>query len=294
MGSAEAKLSYIPKEIESAAEQIPAVSPVLGKINRMTREMDTSPRELVKVIMLDPSLTGNVLKLVNSSFYGLAQRVKSLAQAVVLLGMNTVKNLAVSTALLSTVFIHEKRSPLNPESFWRHCLATAVGCRALAKNLHMPPEDMEFYFIAGLLHDVGKILLIRLDPSRYTQALSESRQLGIALSFAEQAYFGCTHAQAGVVLAGKWRLDPSLVDAIARHHDCMLPAADTMTALVTIANNLSKKSGAGESGNCVIEELAEDSAQRLNISPEVLNDTALRLSGELEKATEFLGFIQEH
>lgn len=279
--------------IERSAENMPAVSPILGKLTQMSREMEASPRELVKVIMLDPTLTSKVLKLVNSSFYGLVRRVKSLSQAVVLLGMNTVKNLAVSTALLSTVVFYEKRSPLSPDGFWRHCLATAAGCRFLAKNLRIAPEDIEMYFIAGLLHDVGKILFLRIDPGRYGRAIAESRRLGVSLSFAELAHFGCSHAQAGGVLARKWKLDDALVSVIERHHLFNESGNDSLLGLVTVANNLSKRTGAGDSGNYIVEEMGDALAGCFNITAEMLDRVAGQLPAELEKAAEFLSFIKE-
>ena len=101
-------VSEIPKEVEMAIEKMPPISPIIGKVNQIAHEIETSPKELVKIIMLDPVLTGKVIKLVNSSFYGVAERVQSLPQAVILLGVNTVKNLAVSTALLGTISVKKK------------------------------------------------------------------------------------------------------------------------------------------------------------------------------------------
>lgn len=283
----------IPREIEKGIEDMPAISPILGKIKQISREMETSPKDLVKVIKLDPVLTGKVIKLVNSSFYGLAQRVQSLSQAVVLLGINTVKNLAISTALLSTVFIKGKQSRLDTEAFWRHCLATAVGCKLLAKGLRISPDDLETYFVAGILHDVGKVLFFRTDPERYEKALKESRRLGVSLAFAELAHFGCSHTQAGGVLARKWKLDDFLVEAIELHHSLPNSKTSKLKELVTVANNLCKRSLVGVSGNCVVEEMADDLAGRLGIQPDLLSQIGNRLNLELEKAEDFLNFVQE-
>ncbi len=283
----------IPGDILKAAEDMPAISPIMGKINEISRQMDTSPKEMVKIIMLDPVLTGKVIKLVNSSFYGLPIRVKSLAQAVVLLGMNTVKNLAISTSLFSTIFIKEKISPLHPEEFWRHCLGTAVGCKFLARGLRVPAEILETFFVAGLLHDVGKILFIRTDPDRFNKALTESRRLGVSLSFAELAHFGCSHPQAGGVLAKKWKLEDSLVQVIESHHSPLNGELNSLMELVIVVNNLCKLLLVGESGSNVIEEAADDSAGRLGVTPELFSRTSDQLPSELEKAAEFLNLAEE-
>ncbi len=285
--------SHIPREIENAVENMPAISPVLGKINKIAQEMETSPRDLVKIIMLDPILTGKVLKLVNSSFYGLTQKVQTLAQAVVYLGVNTVKNLAISTALLSTVFVREKQSPLDPDEFWRHCLATALGSKLLAKLMKVDKDDLESYFIAGLLHDVGKVLLIRTDPARYAKALSESRKLGVTLAFAEAAHFGISHTQAGGLLARRWKLDPFLISVIEDHHSLVLDTDRRVQNMVVVVNNLCKATRAGESGNCVVEEMADDIVMISGLNDDMLNTAADSIPEEVEKAADFLTLIRE-
>lgn len=162
----------IPVEIERAADEMPTFSPILGKVEQLSREMNTSPRDLIKVVMLDPVLTGKVIKLVNSAFYGLGQQVRSLSQAVLLLGINTVKNLTISTAMISTLFTRGKGPPLDPEAFWKHCIGTAVCCKFLARALRIPQDDHETFFIAGLIHDIGKILFIKTNPPRSVSGLS--------------------------------------------------------------------------------------------------------------------------
>lgn len=288
--SADRGPSGLPAEILRAIDSMPAISPVLGKINAMSRQMETSPRDLVRVIMLDPTLTGKVLKLVNSSFYGLSRRVQTLAQAVVYLGVNTVRNLAISTAVLSTVFMREKRSPLDPEAFWRHCLATAVGSRLLAGRQRMSAEEVETCFIAGLLHDVGKILLIRTDPARYSMVLHESRQLGVTLEFAELAHFGVTHCQAGGALAQHWQLDRMLTGAIAHHHD---QCPDVPTGLVAVANTLAKELPDGDSGNRIAAESIDDLTDTLGCAPGELQSARERVPQEVARAAEFLSYIRE-
>jgi HD-like signal output (HDOD) protein len=284
-------------ELESAAERMPAVSPIVGKISRMARELDASPKELIKIIMLEPVLTGKVIRLVNSTFYALAQPVQSLAHAVVLLGMNTVKNLAVSTAVLSAVFQEYDEGPISHIEFWRHSLGTAVGCRLLAERLKVPTRERETYFVAGLLHDIGKILLLRLNAQCSHAAVRESRACGVSLSFAEAAHFGCTHAEAGGLLARRWKLDAVLTHAVAEHHNPRsTPTASTKltpTTAVWIANNLCKRFHIGDGGNPVIEETATALAESAGATTGIVNEIAAQLPTELDKATEFLQLVRQ-
>jgi len=286
-------VSEIPEEVERAIEKMPPISPIIGKINQIAHEIETSPKELVKIIMLDPVLTGKVIKLVNSSFYGVAEHVQSLPQAVILLGVNTVKNLAVSTALLGTISVQKKKSSLNLEEFWKHCLATAVGCKLLGKALNVPNEDMGSYFVAGLLHDIGKILFIRINPEKYSKILEECVQYGVSLSFSEIAHFGCSHTHAGGLLAKKWRLDKALIDSVESHH-LSVGNNNLTTNVVTVVNNLCKRFHFGESGDPLEEEIADDLIKKLNISYNTLKKISDQLPFEINKAAEFLNIIQEH
>jgi HD-like signal output (HDOD) protein len=283
----------IPAEIEKALRDMPAISPVLGRINSIAQEMETSPRDLVRIIMLDPVLTGKVLRLVNSSFYGLTQRVRTLAQAVVYLGVNTVKNLAISTALLSTVFVKNRQSPLHPEEFWRHCLATAVASRLLAGSARSAADTVEMHFIAGLLHDVGKILLIRTHAARYGAALAESTRLGVSLAFAEEAHFGMSHARAGGILARRWKLDGVLAAAIEGHHRPRAWQEPGLSGVVMVANSLCKRCRTGDSGNGILEEAERDIVRQLGLPREAVARAAAMVPQEVDKAAEFLHFMQD-
>jgi len=277
----------IPAEIEKAADEMPIFSPILGKVEQLSREMNPSPADLIRLVMLDPVLTGKVIQLVNSSFYGLRQPVRSLSQAVLLLGINTVKNLAISTVMISALFTRGKGSPLNPAAFWRHCLGTAISSKFLAKSLRMPPDDQETFFVAGLIHDIGKILFIKADPVRYGRALSDSQRLDVTLTFAELSHFGCDHTQSGGMLARKWKLENTITDVIKRHHDVTRHTGSNARDVVTVSNNLCKQGLIGESGNRVIEE-SEDLSNHIGLDRSVLEDAARRLPEELDKAQQFL------
>jgi putative nucleotidyltransferase with HDIG domain len=206
--------------------------------------------------------------------------------------MNTVKNLAISTAVFSSLLAKHNSSPLRPEEFWQHCLGVAVGCKLMARNLKISSQSSETFFIAGLLHDVGKILFIRTDPGRYKKALEESSRFGVSLCFTEQVYFGCSHTQAGGVLAKKWRLEGPVARAIEYHHK-LQSKNDSLMDVLVIVNNMCKKTGTGQSGNGIVEEIAENSARRMKVNQRDWNRVAGQLPVEVDKAAEFLKFFKE-
>ena len=276
-------------ELEQAIEEMPTISPIVNKLGEMAQSIHTAPTEIVKIIMIDPVLAAKVIKLVNSAFYGLTQQVRSLPQAVLLLGVNTVKNMAMATAVLDRVLLKSKRIPLRPDIFWQHCLATAVTCKLLAKSREVPENEREMYFLAGLLHDVGKVVYMKAMPDEYRLALEESRRLGISLHFAELAHFGCAHTHVGGLLARKWQLDPLLLEVIENHHSTD-PAEprNNLVKYVIVANNLCKQSGLGEGGNLVVEEGWSGLMEQLRVSRHGVQPIMEQLPGELKKAADFL------
>jgi HD-like signal output (HDOD) protein len=132
-----------------------------------------------------------------------------------------------------------------------------------------------------------------MNPGQYGRAIRESRRLGVTLSFAELAHFGCTHTQAGALLARKWHLDDCLLHVIERHHHREALEKTPFTLVAAIANNLSKQAGAGESGNPVVEEYADDLARSSAITDDVRVQICTLLPVELEKAASFLSLVQE-
>lgn len=279
----------ISSEIEQAIEEMPTISPIVNKLGEMAQNIETSPTEIVKIIMIDPVLTGKVIELVNSAFYGLTERVHSLPQAILLLGVNTVKNMAMCTAVLDKILLKSKKLPLNPEIFWQHCLGTAVACKMLAKLHEVPQNEQEMYFLAGLLHDVGKVVYMKAVPDAYRAALEESRTLGVSLYFSELSHFGCAHTHVGGLLARKWQLDPLLLEVVENHHRANSTESQShLLRFVIVANNLCKQAALGEGGNVVIEERAKDLMEELKMSASSLQPVAEQLPNELKKAADFL------
>jgi putative nucleotidyltransferase with HDIG domain len=274
--------------IDRAIEEMPMISPVVNKLAEMARDLETAPRDIVKVIMIDPVLSGKVIKLVNSSFFGMKEKIQSLAQAVILLGVNTVKNMAMTTAVLDQFFVQSKQAPIQPEEFWKHCLATALVSKMIARQNQVPQSEEEAYFLAGLLHDLGKVVLVKSIPQIYAKCITESREQDVSLTFSERAHLGRTHNEVGAILAEKWRLDPAMQLVIANHHAEQGVPQEAMVRTVMVANNIVKSFQAGDGGDPVYEEMASDFMPELRIDEAFLGETRDKLPEELQKAVQFL------
>lgn len=281
------KTACIPPDIEQAIETLPAIAPISERL-KLIKKMGESKDDLLATVRMDPVLTSKVLRLVNSAFYGLSEPVRSLEQALALLGAKTVQNLTLSTAVTGAMSFSYYGLRLTAETFWRHCLAVALGCQILADKKKVLAELDEFDFMAGLLHDIGKIVFIHAKPDLYKVVLTQSREWGVSLAFVEQAYFGCSHDMVGGLLARKWKFDPAVAQALALHHNPDAMGSSKLLALLVLVNTLCKRWALGDSGNPVKEEKADDLARDLGVGDDLIQETRSQLEQEMKKAMTFL------
>lgn len=203
------------KQIEKFIRRIPSLSTTVGKVLEICSRADASPNELNKVIALDPVLTGQVLKLINSAYYSLVNKVTSLTRAITMLGLNTVKNMALSTAIIRTVSGAKKSKILPTKKFWAHSISVGVSAKLLAQVKDIPLMEREEYFISGLLHDLGKIPF----DDAYIHVLGKAKREQIPLIDAERELLGIDHQEVGLMIAEKWKLNKAISSCIGNHHD---------------------------------------------------------------------------
>lgn len=199
-----------------------------------------------------------VMKLVNSAFYAVSERVYSLEQAISMLGVVTVKKLALTASTLEAMQFPSESISITSKELWSHCLHTAVTCKVLGRMFAVKDYDEELFFITGLLHDIGKLAFIKAAPLRYDSVLWESKNLEVSLVFAEKAHFGCSHDEVGRVMAERWKLDKRVISCIQSHRarEAGSDSCDNQDLLrvLVISNNLCKREGMGFGGNVAIEE----------------------------------------
>ncbi|MDR1898528.1 MAG: HDOD domain-containing protein [Treponema sp.] len=194
------------ERIDQYIKSMPSLPTTVAKVLEVCNNPQTSPADLNHVISLDPVLVGRVLKLINSAYYGLGQQVTNLVRAIIMLGINTVKNLALSTAVMGNLSSKKDFQGLNMEGFWRHSLCVGVTAKILARQRGIDPKQVEEYFTAGLLHDIGKIPLNAVLSKEYMLTVSVADRERISLFRAEEKTLGLNHAQAGAMIVKAWRL----------------------------------------------------------------------------------------
>lgn len=233
------------KKIARFINRMPALSTTVGKVLEVCNKIDPSPNELNKVISLDPVLTGQVLKLINSSYYSLINTVTSLPRAITMIGMNTVKNMALSTAVIATVSLGKKSKALPITQFWAHSLGVGVTAKLIAKKKDVGIMEREELFFAGLLHDLGKVAF----GEDYATALDLATNNEIDLIDAEKESFGLTHEDVGKLICEKWKLNDFLTTAIAHHHDSVDIMDDERLVYLALADMYCNTSGNSDAGN---------------------------------------------
>ena len=159
------------------------------------------------------------LKLVNSAYYSMGRDVTSLTHAIILLGINTVKNLALSTAVLECIGKKDSFRCLSMDDFWVHSLGVGVISRSFARLIGIPVTDQEMFYAARLLHDLGKIPLNHCCQEAYKNAIEAANQEQKTLNDAEKTHLGLDHCIVGGLIAKKWRLHQDFSDVFHFHHD---------------------------------------------------------------------------
>ena len=196
-----------------ARKNLPTIPTVLARIIALTDAEGASGKELVDVVEHDQALTSKILRLANSAFFGQSRRVATIPRAVVLLGFSTVRNLALSVKVWETLGNGVARAHI--EELWGHAFATAVATRVLTARLRAGDPDVAF--TAGLLHDVGRLVIALRFLEHYWRTVGGAGERG-PVETLESATFGVDHAEVGGWMLEAWSLPPGIVEAVRLHH----------------------------------------------------------------------------
>jgi putative nucleotidyltransferase with HDIG domain len=262
------------------------------KVLRTCNQPNACANDLYRVISLDPVLTGRVLQLINSAYYALPSKVNSLTRAIILLGINTVKNLVLSFAVFETFSRRDSFRVFTADDFWAHSLVVAAGAKLLAVNRGVQMSEREDFFVSGLLHDIGKIPLNQLFPDAYRSATRLAADSEGGMRACETAAIGFDHCTVGGLIARKWQLSDVLAQVLSGHHDPGGGEGPPALLLesVAIADMLAHEMGAGLAAGSGSLEPAERARLLAgwDLGPDGLSGLAASVEGEVEKARIFL------
>lgn len=273
-------------------ENMPSLPITVTKVMEVTKDHTVSPHQLNKIISLDPVLTAKVLQLVNSAYYSLPTKVTSIVKAIILLGVNTIRNLALTSAIVPIVGDgkHGRWKVLKAEEYWKHCIGTGVTAKLIGKNSQVEPEKLETYFISGLLHDIGKVVLEHNIPEKYHQVIERCQNEKCNLVEVEEEILGLNHCIVGKHLVEKWKLSTDLEQVIEFHHNpeqCDEEYKHLVYSVAT-ANVYCDGNEIGTSGNASNFSIDENILSYLKITEEDLNQWKPKIFEEIERAYIFI------
>lgn len=205
-------------------QSLPTLPNIALQVNAMLQDLNTSIQELQAAIEKDQAIVPKLLKLVNSSFFGLRSRISNLTHAIVLLGFNPIRNAIVSLSVIEAFSNQARLENFDIKQFWVHSVAAAVISKHLAHEIgYSSPEDA---FTGGLVHDIGKIILCQYLRDMFAQAWKSALANHLSFHQAERKELPINHARLGAYLAARWNLPAALTETIQHHHNVRMRVRD--------------------------------------------------------------------
>lgn len=278
------------RRITDSIISLPTLPTVIAKMLELVDNPKTSASSLSNLVMRDQVLTAKILKMANSSFYAFPRQIATVKLALVVLGFENVKEMALSLSVLNT-FKGENNKHFDTSLFWQHSISVGACTRMLARETcyRLAGEA----FVAGLLHDIGKVVLNQYMPTEFGRIQSLIFDEGKSTEDAELEILGVTHAEVGAWLAERWNLPVILVEAIKFHmHPELCPRNPELPLMVYLSDYLSTKCALGKSGSRGIETVPEPilelAKKTLSLTPESLEAFRPGLYAEYDKASSFM------
>ena len=272
------------KRIVKDTKSLPTLPGIIFKLTSLAEDDKASVHEMAKLVSSDHILSAKVLRLVNSPFYGFSGRISTISNALILLGVNVVRSLALSSSIFEMM---EK----NIVGLWEHSLASAVAANVISRRLKLP--ECEEISTAALLHDIGKVMIkIKLEED-YNHLLSLITEKELSMTEAERELLGTDHAEIGEWIAQTWLLPEKLTEPIACHHNVEKSIVHKLkTSVVHLADVLVKASGFGFSGDDFVPRIQPAAWKKLGLDETLLREIVEETEDKLVDAKNFSLEIQ--
>ncbi len=263
---------------------IAALPEVTAKILSTVEDPKSNAQQLHKIVSHDPSLVARILKVVNSAFYGLPGQIGSIERAIVMLGLNAIKNIAVAASLGQMFRGTKLCEGFSAKDLWTHCVAVACIARDLAKQAKLPIAEEAF--LAGIIHDIGLLVSLQVYPEKLKLVCAEAQASSRPFCEIEREVIGVDHEQLGMALCEKWSFPKSCQLVAGFHHEPELPAASarTLVTLVALADSMAALAGQGFTLTRLHHSPSPQAVEAIGITPAQIESTRQRIS-ELMQAT---------
>lgn len=265
-------------------KQLPSLPLAVSELLASFAEEAVDVDRISRLIANDQGLTARVLRVANSSFYGLQSRVGTIHDAVVILGFRAVRSMVLAVGM-SGVFRADQCPGFVTRSYLRHCAATGLAARALAA---ISGHNPELAFTGGILHDIGKLVLAANFPVQYAEVLVYRAKHDCFLVQAERDLLGLDHAEVGGLLAETWRFPPMLHGAVADHHVPAGAAAGSLADLIHVADALAHALGLAHAADEMVMPVERTAWLRLGLDSAKIAALPAMIERELEETCQVL------
>jgi len=289
MAADEKKLKKIVDEIVG----LPTLPTVLTNVTKMMQNPRVSAAQVGQVIQSDVSLTSKILKLVNSAFYGFPSRISTVTHAIVILGFNAVRSTAMSVSVFDSFGGGSDTEGFDRMEFWKHSIGCGATAKILAKKMNM--KELEEAFIAGLLHDIGLIILDQFVHKEFVEITKLVKEKDILIRDAEKEILGgVTHGELGAWLGKKWNMAPALIEVIETYNN---PSSSSenylLTSIVHVADILTRALGIGNPGDNRMPALNKSAWEKLEIDAGTLPSILEEALDSAKKSEAFFAMVNK-
>lgn len=273
--------------------QIPTMPTIAAKVMQIVNDAHSSAEDVAKFISKDIALTSKVLRLANSAFYGIPRSISSVNSAIVILGFNTIRSLVLSASVLKVFPQKPGAAAFDRKAFWKHSFMVGIAARMVAQAYRKHKlVDVEMAFSAGLLHDIGKLILEQFAEKEYQTVVKAALEKNLPLHVVEKAVLGLDHAEVSGMLVDKWQMPVELKNPIRMHH---MPLEEKelpeMAAIIHLANHLTHALGSGCVAGETFSPLVAAAEERLQLGSDqaaLLQD----LEAQVKEAEPFFALIE--
>jgi putative nucleotidyltransferase with HDIG domain len=280
------------KKIVDQISGLPTLPVVISKVTQLMQNPKVSANEVGQAISTDQALASKILKVVNSSFYGFPSRITTITHAIVILGFNSVRATALSASVFSSFGKSDRDTSFDRQGYWKHSTGVGSAAKIIARKLQI--KEVEEIFLAGLMHDIGKIILDQFLHDQFEKILHIVREKKCLIIDAEKEVLGgLTHCDIGGWLGKKWNLNEEFIHIIENHHT---PSSASnyfkACSIVHVANAFARVLELGSSGDNLISKINPAAWKQLNIQPETIPQLFKEIAEEVRKAEVFFNMMK--
>lgn len=273
-------MTLTPQALVNKSLELVSAPTTYARLDALISDPDSAIDDISAVINTDPALTTRLLKIVNSPFYGFPSQINTISRAITIIGTRELTHLVLATSVMNA-FRGIPANLMDMDTFWRHSLACAITAKYLAEATHQ--TNHEQYFIAGLLHNIGSLVLYQSVPELAREAINSARFGHEVLHEAEKRIIGFDHAEVGAILIQNWRVPESLAQVARYHHQPGKAEQDQLeVSIVHIADILVSSVPFGHNGDQHVPPMDEGAWQHLNLKPEAMPSLLFNVSRQLD------------